>query len=348
MKNAAEIDKNFHIEKRVLKDDLVYYNADDFDVYGVQHTDGLYCRMPDEYARTVSENVGLIAKECAGGRIRFVTDSPYVAIFVQYDAVAKVPNYAFTATMGFDLYAGDRYIGAFVPPMDAVDEYEGVLDIVGFDGAQTYTLNLPICSQIKEIRIGVKEGSIITRAPKYAIEKPIVFYGSSVTQGACASRPGNTYANMISRELDCDYLNLGFWGNALGEERIAEYIAKLDMSAFVYDYDYNAPSTEHLRATHEKMFKIIRKAQPNLPIVILSAPKCYPTSVDEERFQVIKTTYDHAIANGDKNIALLSGAEIMSPIRGVALADNIHPADIGFFAMSQSICGVIKQMLHLE
>ena len=174
MKNAAEIDKNFHIEKRVLKDDLVYYNADDFDVYGVQHLDGLYRRMPDEYARTVSENVGIIAKECAGGRIRFVTDSPYVAISVRYASVAKVPNYSFTATMGFDLYAGNRYIGAFVPPMDAVEEYESVLD-TKLDSEQTYTLNLPICSQIAQIYIGVKEGSVITRAPKYTLEKPIVF-----------------------------------------------------------------------------------------------------------------------------------------------------------------------------
>ena len=80
---------------------------------------------------------------------------------------------------------------------------------------------------------------------------------------------------MISRALDCDYVNLGFWGNAKGEEEMANYIATLKMSAFVYDYDYNAPSAEHLQATHEKMFKIIREKQPNLPIVILSAPKYY-------------------------------------------------------------------------
>ncbi len=347
MKNAGDIDKNFHIEKKVLRQDLVYYDAKDVDVYGVKYEEGLYRRMPDNAARAVSENVGLIAKECAGGRLRFVTDSPFVAISVSYASVAKVPNYSHTATMGFDLYAGQRYIGAFVPAMDTVDEFESVLDIPCSQGAQAYTLHFPICSQIKAIRIGVKAGSVLTSAPKYKNAQPVVLYGSSITQGACASRPGNTYANMLSRALDCDYINLGFWGNALGEERIAEYIAGLDMSLFVYDYDYNAPNVEHLRATHEKMFKIIRAAQPNLPILMLSAPLCYPTPDGEERFAVIKKTYDNAIANGDQNVALLSGTELMQPIHDVALADNIHPADIGFAAMAKAIGKQIKQMLKI-
>ncbi|MBQ4053129.1 MAG: hypothetical protein IJD33_02190, partial [Clostridia bacterium] len=329
----------------VLREDLVYYDAKDFDVYGVQYEDGLYRRMPNEYARTVSENVGIIAKESAGGRIRFATDSPFVAIFVKYAAVAKVPNYSFTATMGFDLYAGKRYIGAFVPALDSVDDYEGVLDICGLDGVQTYTLNLPICSQIKEIRIGVKAGSVMTNAPKYTLQTPVVFYGSSVTQGACASRPGNTYANMLSRALDCDYVNLGFWGNALGEERMAEYIANMDASLFVYDYDYNAPNVTHLQATHEKMFKIIRAAQPNLPIIMLSAPICYPSEVDKERENVIKATYENALAKGDKNVAFLSGSEMISLIADMALADNIHPADVGFAVMAKRIGEKIKQMI---
>ncbi len=345
MKSAGEIDKNFQIEKKVLRNDLVYYDATAFDVYGVQYADGLYRRMPDEYARTVSENVGIIAKECAGGRVRFATDSPFVAIFVKYAAVAKVPNYSFTATMGFDLYAGKRYIGAFVPALDTMDEYEGILDIRDLDGVQTYTLNLPICSQIQEIRIGVKAGSVITNAPKYTMQTPVVFYGSSVTQGACASRPGNTYENMLSRAFDCDYVNLGFWGNALGEERMAEYIAKMNASLFVYDYDYNAPNVEHLQATHEKMFKIIRAAQPNLPIIMLSAPICYPSKVDRERENVIKTTYENALAGGDKNVAFLSGAEMISSVADRALADNIHPADVGFAAIAEQIGEKMKQMI---
>ena len=151
---------------------------------------------------------------------------------------------------------------------------------------------------------------------------------------------------MLSRALDCDYINLAFWGNALGEERIAEYIASLDMSVFIYDYDYNAPNVEHLRATHEKMFKIIRKAQPNLPIVMLSAPRVIKTAEGDERTQVIKDTYDHAVASGDKNVAFLSGEEILRPIASVALADNIHPADIGFWAISQAICQQIQKMLQ--
>ena len=60
-------------------------------------------------------------------------------------------------------------------------------------------------------------------------------------------KPGNAYESIISRSLNCDYLNLGFSGSALAEREMAEYIADLDMRAFVYDYDFNAPTVEHLK-----------------------------------------------------------------------------------------------------
>ena len=273
LKDAAAIDKNFLVPNHILKEDLVYYNANDFNVYGVTYANGIYRRMPYEIAKTVSEQVAQISCECAGGRVRFVTNSPYIAIFVKYQSVSKVPNYSNTATLGFDLYSKKRSIGCFVPALDTLETLESLINVQNNGKKTEYTLNFPVCSEIAELYIGIKQGSAIQNAPQYTIKKPIVFYGSSVTQGACASRPGNTYENIISRALDCDYINLGFWGNAMGEPEMANYIAGLDMSAFVYDYDYNAPNFKHLELTHEKMFKIIRERNPNLPIIILSRPK---------------------------------------------------------------------------
>ena len=148
---------------------------------------------------------------------------------------------------------------------------------------------------------------------------------------------------MISRCLDCDYINLGFWGNAKGEEAMARYIAGLTMSAFVYDYDYNAPSAEHLAATHEKMFQIIREQNPTLPIIIVSAPRPYPNEKDMQRFAVIEKTYQNAVASGDKFVRYLSGAEMMEGIEDVVLADNIHPGDVGFKRMAKHILDALKE-----
>ena len=150
---------------------------------------------------------------------------------------------------------------------------------------------------------------------------------------------------MISRELDCDYINLGFWGNAMGEEEMARYIASLNMSAFVYDYDYNSPSVEHLQATHEKMFQIIRKANPTLPIIILSAPKYYLTTTDEQRVAVIEKTYKNALANGDKFVKFIPGKMMLESIKDTALADNIHPGDSGFINMASFVGNALKEFL---
>ena len=145
IKDATAIDKNFIVSTSIDKEDLSYYDAKNFDVYGVTYVDGVYRRMPYDIANNISKQVGLISLECAGGRIRFCTDSPYIAIFVKYRAVAKVPNYSFSATMGFDLYSGQRYVGCFVPAIDTIDTFESILDFKKSDGLQEYTLNFPVC-----------------------------------------------------------------------------------------------------------------------------------------------------------------------------------------------------------
>ncbi|MBQ7986321.1 MAG: hypothetical protein IJ304_03535, partial [Clostridia bacterium] len=259
--------------------------------------------------------------------------------------VFHIPNYSFTAAAGFDLYAKERYIGAFIPPVSTKDTFESVIDLEDDLQGKEYTINFPICADIKEIFIGVKDGSKLEKASDYSIKKPVVFYGSSTTQGSCASRPGNIYENMVSRELDCDFLDLGFGGNAFGEEAMAKYISNLEMSAFVYDYDYNAPTPEHLDQTHEKMFKIIRDAKPDLPIIMLTAPKYYLNAEDEKRVAVIEKTYQNAINNGDKNVRLIYGKDMLESVRDVALADHIHPNDIGFYSISNFVIKALKEFI---
>ena len=345
-KNAAEIDKNFAVNSSIDKSEFNFYSAEELSVHGVTKIDGIFRRMRYEDAKRVSENVALISTECAGGRCRFATDSERVAILVKYRSVAKVSNYSYTATLGFDLYTGGHYVGCFVPPQNTADTLEGVINTENVERKmRVYTLNFPVCSEICELYVGIDKGAQMESASEYSISKPIVFYGSSTTQGACASRPGNTYENMISRALDCDYINLGFWGNALGEVAMAEYIASLDMSVFVYDYDYNSPSAEHLEKTHEKMFKIIREKNPELPIIMLSAPKCELDKEFKKRVAIIKRTYKNAIACGDKHVKFMSGRAILKGIEGVALADNIHPGDMGFSNIAKCLIKEIKKML---
>lgn len=344
--DAGAIDNNFKEMGKLDLEGLTYHDARELDVYGVTYEDGLFRRMPENVAFSVSHNVGLIARESAGGRVRFVTDSPYIAIFVKYRAVSKVPSYSNTASLGFDLYSKTRYIDAYVPNRDTETELEGVVH-TPLVGENEYTIYFPICSEISSLYIGVKAGSVLKKAPRYALSTPIVYYGSSTTQGAGASRPGTTYEGYVSRNLDADYINLAFWGNALGEEKMAEYIAGLKMSAFVYDYDYNAPSVEHLEKTHESFFKIIRKAQPNLPILMCSAPKYDKDEKMERRNEIVKTTYENAVKAGDEKVAFLSGKDMLAEVKDDCLADSVHPSSVGFWAMSKHIERALRELLHL-
>ena len=171
-------------------------------------------------------------------------------------------------------------------------------------------------------------------------------YGSSITQGGCASRPSNSYSAMLCRELDAPQMNLGFTGNCRGEEAIARAIAGLNLSALVMDYDYNAPNVEHLRSTHEKFFRIIREAQPNLPIILISGPRDPQWPDSAARRDIVKATYDKAVAAGDKNVYFIDGLSFFDKVpRKYATVDQIHPNDLGMYIMFQRILPVLQQAL---
>jgi len=343
--DISKIDKNFKVESKIEREGLTFYDIDEtpFKIYGVFREGEHYVRMPTDTAKSVSERVVSLYRHSAGGRVRFVTNSPYVAVSIKLDRVYKMSHFAFTGSIGCDVYSGTRYIGTVVPPTNVTNEYEGVID-VPFNDEREYTINMPLYSETDKMYIGIKEGSILKAAPDYEIKKPIVYYGSSITQGGCASRPGNAYQSIISRELNADFINLGFSGSALAEDEMAEYIANLDMSAFVYDYDHNAPNLEHYKNTHEKFFKTIRKTQPDLPILMMTRPEYYLDEDESARLQVMLNTYNNAIAAGDKNVYYIKGPDLIESVREFALVDGGHPNDSGFVSMAHVVGSKLKEI----
>ncbi len=348
--DISKLDKNFKVETKIQKDDIVFYNVEQkpFEIYGVEFSDGMYRRMPEEVAKTVSEGVLALSKHTTGGRVRFITDSDYVAINMKSSGFGKMDHFAITGSCGFDLYqkidGRQCYVGTFRPPFDVKDGYESVLNLEG-SGLREVTINFPLYSHVTELNIGLGEKAKVLAPKPYTVSKPVVFYGSSITHGGCASRPGMAYEAIISRALDVDFINLGFSGNAKGEQEIADYIKKLNMSVFVYDYDHNAPTYEHYEATHEKMFLTIRQANPDLPIIMMSRPKYRLTDGEKSRIEVMKKTYDNAKARGDNNVYMLDGPELMAIALDEGTVDNCHPTDLGFYSMAQAVTPVLRKIL---
>lgn len=353
------IDKNFCVDPAIERPDTVFYDCRDnrFEIRGVipPQSDGeSFLRMPKAVAedKKISEGICWLNKHTAGGRVRITTDSPYVAIHAEVNAVSRMPHMPFSGSAGFDLYerkdGEERYVRTF---MSMTDTVEGIWDFPDRQ-VRELTLNMPLYSGVKRLYIGLAADAVTQPCRPYTVEPPIVYYGSSITQGGCASRPGNSYQGFISRWLDCDYYNLGFSGNAIGDTVMADYICGLDMSVFVYDYDHNAPTPEHLAATHKPMFDKIRAAHPQLPIVMVSrpqSPKSVPPHAQEDadkRFAIIKQTYDAAVAAGDQNVWLIDGRQIMTGIaEGDGTVDGCHPNDVGFYSMATVIGAVIKEIL---
>ena len=137
------------------------------------------------------------------------------------------------------------------------------------------TVFLPLFGEVESLEIGICEGASLSAHTPYTHNLPVVFYGSSITQGACASRPGRAYEAMISRKYDLNYIGLGFSGACRAEKAIVEYMATLEMSAFVSDYDHNAPTREHLAATHHYLYETIRRKHPDIPYFMITRPDFY-------------------------------------------------------------------------
>ena len=207
---------------------------------------------------------------------------------------------------------------------------------------------MPTYSEVKELCIGLEESATVQAPSPYIHEKPVVYYGHSITQGGCASRPGYVYPSILSRRFHCDFINLGFSGSAKGELAMAEYVAGLDMKLLVYDYDHNAPTADFLRDTHERMFKIIRNAQPNLPVIMLTTtPKLQYAGSNEERVEIVRSTYRNALESGDQNVYFLNGSAVCDESDGHAGAtvEGSHLNDIGFRCLANALAEIMDPLL---
>ena len=353
MKDIFEIDKNLKIETNIERYGLTFFNplAEPFKIYGIYHDGEKFRRLPDDVAAATNDGVHRLATNTAGGRVRFITDSPYVAIKVSLPHNIKFPHMTLAGVAGFDLYVledgRDRLRKSFLPPYDFVDYYELLYDFPNGKEERLITLNFPLYNDVNELYIGLEEGSVVREAPGYKYEKPIVYYGSSITQGGCASRPGMSYQSIITRKFDIDHVNLGFSGSGRGEQIIADYIAGLDMLAFVLDYDHNAPTVEHYRETHEPFFKTVRAAHPDIPIIIMTrpVPKDFMTYEEWQRIDVAKATYENAAKAGDKNVYFIPGYELMEYAGEEGTVDLCHPTDLGFASIAKRLSEEFEKLL---
>ncbi len=317
-----------------------------------------FIRVPADVAEATSEGVKHLANVTAGGRVRFQTTSDYIVVHADIESADMTANSSPDANAGFEIVFKEnghyQFSGMIFPDITGTKKIvEGRAKYKNND-MKDVTIFFPLGAVVKNLYIGLREGAELEAGCEYTYKKPVVFYGSSIVHGG-GTRPSSPYSAVLSKRLDTDYRNIGFGGNAKAEPAIIDYIAGLDMSVFVYDYDHNAPTLEFLEETHYAGYKRFREKQPDTPVIMASLANYhtrtfawdYFTFEDhEKRRALIEANYKRALAEGDKNVYFIDGSTMIpKELASDATTDGLHPNDLGYYFMANAFEKVISKLL---
>ncbi len=359
--DITKLDANFKQQEAVIdgNDKIFTLPCKEIDLYGAtyDYERGWFQRMPCEIAKQITYNVEVLSSTTAGVRARFKTNSKKLGISVAYKYLAKMSNMPLSGCSGFTLLEetdeGCQFAGQFKPTYDKESGFTAQVSLKGGvdgnpDSPRCYILFFPLYNDyITDVKLIFDADCKVENGVKYKHDLPILYYGSSITQGGCCSRSDNCYQAYISKWHNVDYINLGFSGGAKGEDIMIDYLASVKSKVFVCDYDHNAPTLEHLKNTHYKVYAEYRKKNPDTPIVFMSKPDFDRDKKDNlKRLKVIKATYLKAQADGDKNVYFVDGRKLFgSRDRENCTADGCHPNDLGFYRMALELDKTLKNLL---
>ena len=349
-----KIDANFAEKKITAEGELLRYRlpCEKFDLYGIWFDEEKDCfvRMDLDLASSVSDKLLHLSKHTSGGRVRFSTDSKYFGVEVTYDDYTRFSHMPLLGSCGMILLeeCDDGSLRLMKSVQPSFRKEHGYVSNATLRGGRmsNYILYLPLYNGISSLHIELDANATVTGGKKYREELPILYYGSSITQGGCASRPDNCYQALISKWNQIDYINLGFSGNGRGEEAVAEYIGKTPCSLFVMDYDHNAPDAAHLERTHFAFYQTFRRLQPDTPILMISKPD-YDKNPQKsaEREAIIRKSYRKARAAGDSNVYFIAGKTLFGKEDRInCTVDGTHPNDLGFYRMAKKIYAKMKKI----
>ncbi|MBQ6986471.1 MAG: hypothetical protein IJQ25_05740 [Oscillibacter sp.] len=303
-----------------------------------------FSRLPADAVSPYGRVISLHNSFPAGRALSFITDAPFLEVRALFSLKTNIPYMSIAAVSGLDVYT--RTGGAWAWKRNLSTRYETQMSFrerVELGGGDREVLIfLPPYARISRLLLGFPESASVR--PRNWDRKPIAFYGSSITQGCAASRPGLSFPNVIARRLDCPIVNVGFSESARAQEGVVSYFSGLSAAAFVVEYDHNA-TVEELRNTHRGVYDAIRRKNPDAPIVFLSRLSGgMSVGLEEERARVdiIRATVCAA-----RKARFLCGRDILdgfSGAQGDLFVDDRHPNDAGMALIAERVLETLAEM----
>lgn len=317
-------------------------------------TGGFYDRLPARAEKMVRDAVWDLSRETAGLLIRFRSNASEIQVRYAVEDPVDMNHMPATGVSGVDLYAisKDGEWEWTAGKYSFKDTISYRFQSLPEDYKREYRLYLPLYNKVKWLEIGVPEGAAMEPLPVRK-DKPIVIYGTSIAQGACASRPGLAWTNILGRKLDRPVINLAFSGNGRLEEALCDLLTELDPELFVIDCFPNMwrfPD-DTIKARLVKTISSLRKKRPAIPVLIAEDADESINSLNiarEEGFdrlnRLAKEAFVEMKSGGLQHIHFLPADEIGLSVESTV--DGVHPNDIGMMEYAEAYEKVIREILN--
>ncbi len=341
-----------------VEDGIAWFNVEQWGVEGKGWTDTTryYDRLPAKAEKSVRSAVWGLSRHSAGMLTRFETNA--TTIHARYKLMSPrlaMSHMPATGVSGLDLYARDekgrdRWLSVARPSAQTMKiALVSNIDLLPNSKPRLFTVYLPLYNGVESLEFGVDAKSeFVPIAPRN--EKPIVFYGTSIMHGACASRPGMSISGILGRRLNRPTINLGFSGNGKMESEVGDLLCELDPCVYVIDCLPNMQGSD-VEARTEPLVRQLRKARPKTPILLVE-DRTYTYSPfrksARERHRAsraaLQGAYEKLTAAGVKNLHYLEGAKLLGD-DGEAATDGSHPSDLGMVRYADSYEPVLRSIL---
>ena len=313
---------------------------------GFAHSVHPYGRLDPADTNRLTAGVRWHGLDSAGQCLRFVTDSRKLGVRWQVMKSSMGDNMTRIAANGIDIYRRTANGWHFVGARSGAYGKTNLLEVAWNPGDEALVY-LPLYNGAKDVQVGLCAGA--NMKPCVERGKPIVFYGTSITQGGCASRPGMAYTAIIQRRLGIPVVNMGFSGSGNMEFEMAETLAKMDASAYVIDTMWNIGINTVKKGTYERFLRRLRELRPDVPILLVNDYHFGHHGTQTDKGTAMRSLFARLSSESAfaKGFALVDGAGVYD-LEGNGTVDGVHPDSYGMMRLADTICPRISELLSRQ